>query len=170
MMLNSWRGVFAVALMTALSLDAMSSDLTIGFDGTNNIKFGTPLSQIRVLLKHPIQKFDQQPSGHCFYASPENDQRYSLMFIEDVLTRIDVMEPGLTTAAGVGVGDPVSKVREAYGRAIKDEPDFYDDRERYLTITSGDGKYSIRFMTSDDKVSAIIFGTAKSVRYVEGCL
>lgn len=170
MISSSLRRVFAVALMTALSLDVMSADLTIGFYGTSNIKFGTQLSKIRVRLQQPIQKFEQQESGHCFYASPENDQRYSLMFIEDVLTRIDVTQPGIRTAAGIGVGDPVSRVREAYGRAIKDEPDFYDDRERYLTISSGDGRYLIRFMTSDSKVSAIISGTAKSVQYVEGCL
>ena len=170
MMLSSWCGVFSVALMTALSLDVMSADLTIGFDGTDNLKFGTPLSEIRVRLQQPIEKFDQQASGHCFYASPENDQRYSLMFIEDVLTRIDMMKPGVRTAAGVGVGDPVSKVGEVYGRAVKDEPDFYDDRERYLTISSGDGRYSIRFITSDGKVSAIIAGIAQSVQYVEGCL
>lgn len=170
MMLSSWRGVLAVALMAALPLDVMSADLTIGFAGTDNIKFGAPLSKIRVRLELPIQKFDQDPRGRSFYAYPENDKRYSLMFIEDGLVRIDVMQPGLRTADGVEVGDPVSKVREIYGQAIKDELDAYDDGERYLTMSSSDGKFSIRFMTRDGRVSAIISGTEKSVQYVEGCL
>jgi hypothetical protein len=85
-------------------------------------------------------------------------------------TPLSKIQPGPRTVAGVGVGDPVSKVREVYGRAVNDEPDFYDDRERYLTISSKDGRYSIRFMTSDGKISAIISGTAKSVQYIEGCL
>ena len=170
MTFHSWRGVAALALLLALAPDAISADLTIGFDGIDAITIGTPLSHMRVPLEQPIQKFAQQPSGQCFYARPENDQRYAFMFIDDVLTRIDVMAPGLRTAAGVGVGDPLSRVREAYGRAIVEEPDFYDDAETYLTITSADGSHSIRFMTSHDKVSEIILGTTQAVRYVEECL
>lgn len=169
-MSNSWSGVFALTLVAVLPLNVMGADLIIGFDGIDNIKLGTPLAKIRIRLEQPIRKTDQQPSGHCYYAWPEDDQRFALMFVADVLTRIDVMQPGLRTAAGVGVGDPVFKAQEVYGRAIKDEPDFYDGRERYLTISSADGRYSIRFMTSHGKISAIISGTAKSVQYVEGCL
>jgi hypothetical protein len=170
MMSSSWSSAFALAIMAALPLNVLGADLMIGFGGIDNIKLGTPLSKIRIRLEQPIRKTDQQPSGHCFYASPENDRRFALMFEADVLSRIDVMQPGPRTVAGVGVGDPVSKVREVYGRAVNDEPDFYDDRERYLTISSKDGRYSIRFMTSDGKISAIISGTAKSVQYIEGCL
>lgn len=170
MMSKSWRSACLVALLTALSADVLGADPIIGFSGTAGVRLGTPLSKIRVLLEQPIKKFDQQPSGHCFYASPKNDRRYSLMFIDDVLARIDVDQPGIRTSAGVGVGDPVAKVREVYGQALKDEPDFYDDRERYLTTSSGDGRHAIRFMTHEGKVFAILAGTAKSVRYVEGCL
>lgn len=170
MMLNVWRSAFAVALIVSLPVAVGSADLTIGFDGISNIKIGTPLSNISVRLEQPIQKFDQDRSGHCFYAYPENDKRYSLMFIDDVLVRIDVMQAGLRTTEGVEVGDPVSKVRKLYGGAIKDEPNAYDDSERYLTISARDGKFSIRFMTGDGKVSAIISGTEKSVQYIEGCL
>jgi hypothetical protein len=167
---NSWTSMLAWTILATLPLDGMGADLRIRFDGIDGAELGTPLSKIRIPLEQPIRKTDQQPSGHCFYASPENDKRFALMFVADVLARIDVMQPGLRTAAGIGVGDPVSKVREVYGRAMKDEPDFYDDLERYLTVTSKDGRYSIRFMTSDGKVSAIISGTRKSVQYVEGCL
>lgn len=170
LMSSFWSSALVLTILVALPFHVLGADLEIGFDGMGNFKLGTPLSKMRIRLQQPIRKTDQQPSGHCFYATPENDQRYFLMFEADVLTRIDVMQPGLRTAAGVGVGDPVSKVREVYGRAIKDEPDFYDDRERYLTIASNDGRRSIRFTTRDSKISAIISGTSKSVQYVEGCL
>ena len=85
----------------------MGADLQIDFGGIGIVKLGTPLANIRIPLEQPDRKTDQQPSGHCFYASPENDRRFILMFEDDVLTRIDVMQPGLRTAGGVGVGDPV---------------------------------------------------------------
>jgi hypothetical protein len=167
---TSWCSVFALTLLAALPLDATGAGLTIGFDGIGNARLGTPLSKLRIRLEQPVRKTDWQPGGHCFYASPENDNRFALMFEADVLTRIDVMQPGIRTAGGVGVGDPVSRVREVYGLAVKDEPDVYDDRERFLTVSSRDKSRSIRFMTSDGRIAAIISGTAKSVRYVEGCL
>lgn len=169
-MMSFWRGAFAAALMSVLSLHAVSADPAIEFDRVGNMKVGTPLDQIRAQLEQPIQKFAQDPGGHCFYARMKKNQRYLLMFIEDLLARVEVMQPGLTTVAGIEVGDPISKVQEAYGPALKIEPDAYDDRERYLTATSDDGKYAIRFTTSNSKVSSIIFGTTKSVLYVEGCL
>lgn len=158
------------ALMAALPQNAIAGDATIGFGTIDNFKLGSRLSTVLPLLEQPIRKTDQQPGGHCFYASPKSDQRFTLMFVGDVLTRIDVMQPGPRTAAGVAVGDPVSRVREAYGAAIKDAPDFYDDSERYLTMSSGDGKYAIRFSTSAGKIASIISGTTTSVEYVEGCL
>lgn len=169
-MAKARRGVLASTLLAALPFNVMGAGPSIGFGGTGDIKLGTALSQIRIRLEQPMRKTDQQPDGYCFYAHPENDRRLALMFEADVLTRIDVLQPGLGTAAGIQVGDPVSRVWEQYGRAIKDEPDAYHDRERYLTLSSTDGKYAIRFMTNDRKISAIISGTAKSVEYIEGCL
>jgi len=170
LMAKSRRGVLVSILLAALPFSVMGAGPSIGFGGTGDIKLGTPLSRMLTRLEQPIRKTDQQPDGHCFYARPENDRRLALMFEADVLTRIDVMQPGLATAAGIQVGDPASKVWEQYGEAIKDEPDAYDDRERYLTLSSNDGKYAIRFMTNNRKISAIISGTTKSVEYVDGCL
>ncbi|MFL6658472.1 MAG: hypothetical protein ACJ8GW_10400 [Massilia sp.] len=167
---RSWSGVLVLAMMAALPLKAMSAHLLIEFGGADHVKLGTPLTKLRLPLEQPIRKTDQQPSGQCFYASPKKDPRFVLMFQADVLTRIDVLKPGLRTVAGVGVGDPVSRVQAVYGQAVKEEPDFYDERERYLTVASEDGKYAIRFMTAEGKISAIISGTAESVKYVEGCL
>lgn len=170
MITASGRAALLVAVVAMLPVAVVAGEPRIRFGAIDNVKLGTPLAALIPFLEQPIDKTDQQPNGLCFYARPKNDQRFDLMFEADVLTRIDVLKPGPRTAAGVEVGDPVAKVRAAYGKAIRDEPDFYDDRERYLTISSNDGKYAIRFSTSQGKISAIIAGTAKSVEYVEGCL
>jgi hypothetical protein len=159
-----------MVFVLALPIAAIAADWTIGFDRIGKVKIGTALSDIGIPIEQPLQKTVYRDDGFCFYVFPEHKEGIALMIEDGVLTRIDVMKRGAGTIAGVEVGDAVAKVRKAYGRALKEEPRDYDDREKYLTVSSKDGRHLIRFLTNHGKIEAIISGNAKSVRYMEGCL
>jgi hypothetical protein len=91
-----------------------------------------------------------------------------LMFIDDVLKRIDV-EGGARTVEGIGTGDPVARVFTAYA-AVEREPNAYDSSERYLTVRSPDRASALRFETDKGKVGHFYAGDPQAIRYIEGCL
>jgi hypothetical protein len=159
-----------VAALIAVPEVSTAASLWVDSSSIGSIKIGMPLSKIPVRLEEPIQRTAFNQSGRCFYVNPRNGQSFNMMIEDDVLTRFDIVEPGIKTKEGVAVGDPIKKVRETYGAAAIETPNFYDDAQPEFTINSKDGRYSLRFSTTDGKVTAIIAGRAKSVRYVEGCL
>jgi len=161
------------ALLSALiAVPAISTAASLRVDSSaiGSIKIGMNLSKIPVRLEEPIQRTTYNQAGRCFYVNPRNGPSFHMMIEDDVLTRFDVVEPGIKTREGVAVGDPIKKVKDTYGAAAIETANFYDDAQPEFTINSKDGRYSLRFSTTDGKVTAIIAGRAKSVRYVEGCL
>jgi hypothetical protein len=95
-----------------------------------------------------------------------------LMFSRRVLVRIDVgNESGIETATGIGVGDPISEVEDAYGDELKREPHPYlGDRGSYLIFDPEpeDGLLII-FETNRRSVTSFRSGFDQQVSYKEGC-
>jgi hypothetical protein len=163
------RYTFFAALVMASAVSAAAA-LKVGSSSIGSIKIGMHLTKIPVRLEEPIQRTAFNAAGSCFYVNPSSGPRFHMMIEGDVLTRFDVTEPGIETKEGVAVGDPIKKVKDTYAEAAIESPNFYDDAQPEFTIDSKDGRYSLRFSTYDGKVTAIIAGRSKSVRYVEGCL
>lgn len=95
-----------------------------------------------------------------------------LMFSRRVLVRIDIgIESAIETDTGIGVGDPISKVQDAYGDELQSEPHPYlGDRGSYLIFDpeSDDGLLII-FETNRRSVTSFRSGFDEQVRYIEGC-
>ena len=95
-----------------------------------------------------------------------------LMFSRRVLVRIDIgTESAIETDTGIGVGDPISDVEDAYGDELKREPHPYlGDRGSYLIFDAEpeDGLLII-FETNRRSVTSFRSGFDEQVRYKEGC-
>ena len=159
-----------LAALFAVPAISTAAGLKVDASSIGSIKIGMRLPKIPVRLEEPMQRTTFNEAGRCFYVNPRSGPSFHMMIEDDVLTRFDVVEPGIKTKEGVSVGDPIKKVKDIYGAAAIETPNFYDDAQPEFTINSKDGRYSLRFSTTDGKVTAIIAGSAKSVRYVEGCL
>jgi hypothetical protein len=126
--------------------------------------------KVNGLLGHRLKRTPVQVRG-----APDCDQiplgrghaKIWLMFIDDVLVRVDV-EKGATTLARIAAGDPVERVFSAYAK-VEAEPNAYDERERYLTVYSKDGRAALRFETHAGKIGIFYAGTARAVHLTEGC-
>lgn len=88
------------------------------------------------------------------------------MFIGHRLVRIDVVEPGIPTEAGVEAGDTATRVRERYP-GVQESPHKYTDGQ-YLTVTL-DGNRRLIFETDGARVTRYRLGQMPEVEWVEGC-
>jgi hypothetical protein len=161
---------FAIATLFAAPISSMATGPRLTEFGLGKLKIGMPLTSIRVPLEQPIEKNLYTRDGSCFYISPSGVPHYNLMIEHGVLTRIDVVKPGIKTMTGVSVGDSIQKINAVYGAAALETPNFYDAELPDFTVKSKDGQFELRFGTRDGKVESIIAGRSKSVAYVEGCL
>jgi len=95
-----------------------------------------------------------------------------LMFSGRVLVRIDVgTESPIETDTGIGVGDPISDVDDAYGDELEQEVHPYlGDRGSYLIFDpEPEDGFLIIFETNRRSVTSFRSGFDEQVRYIEGC-
>ena len=95
-----------------------------------------------------------------------------LMFSRRVLVRIDAgNESAIETVTGIGVGDPISEVEDAYGDELERELHPYlGDRGSYLIFDpEPEDGFLIIFETNRRSVTSFRSGFDEQVRYVEGC-
>ncbi|QGZ39351.1 hypothetical protein IP92_02397 [Pseudoduganella flava] len=162
----------ALAAFVTLAGAASGQDWTVRVDGAGPLKVGMDFDTVNRVLGDHLERTPQELRGSrdCFYVSPSAEPRIGLMFVKDVLKRVDVSEVGVRSERGIGVGDPAEKVREVYGEAMRSAPNAYNANERYLTVPGGGGQYAIRFETQQGTISGFYAGAWEQVQYVEGCL
>lgn len=170
-----WRSVLlgaALALALALPLAAQAGDWTVRFDGAGPLKIGMGFDTVSKVLGERLERTPKELRGapNCFQLEPARQPGLLLMFVDDVLKRVDVMEEGIASDRGIALGDPVAKVAKSYGEAVTVKPQAYDNNEQTLMVKAGGGQYGIGFDTSKGKIAAIYAGAWKEVQYIEGCL
>ena len=95
-----------------------------------------------------------------------------LMFSRRDLVRIDVgSHSAIQTDTGIGVGDPISAVEDAYGDELEREPHPYlGDRGSYLIFDpEPEDGFLIIFETNRRSVTSFRSGFDEQVGYKEGC-
>jgi len=159
------------ALLALASGLAHAGDWVVRVDGAGPLKIGMKFDTVNRVLGDHMERTppELRANRNCFYARPADDPSLLLMFVDDVLRRVDAGEEGSRSERGVAVGDPVEKVVQAYGEAVKEEPHAYDASERYLTVHTGAGQYAIRFETSKGRISTFYAGDWRQVQWIEGC-
>jgi hypothetical protein len=142
----------------------------LGMDGIGPLRVGMRFEEVEQLLGQRLERSEPElgPSPECDQIELPGRKRIWLMFIHDVLKRVDVAQGG-STAEGAAVGDPVARVFAVYPQ-VASEPDAYDQNERYLTVFSPDRERAMRFETHDGKIARVYAGATREVGFIEGCL
>jgi|GEM_PF-726601 len=162
----------------------------VEFDGIAPVKIGMTRSDADAATGlHFIPRFTQETCAE-FVPSPgmgvatEGDYLpgVSLMITsapgQDLLlngrvARVDILEPGYTTAAGVGIGSTEEEVESLYRPFVRVGRHFYDPGGHYLIVRSPDpalSRYRIVFETDGSQVTAFRAGKLPEVEFVEHCL
>ncbi len=170
--------LLSVLASTCLPVMAAPDDgWALRFDGIGPLKIGMSFGQADLALGLVLQRTPpaQLPTKGCEQIGVPRHPGVALMFIDDVLERIDVFEPGTPALDNLAVGAPVSQVLSAYPN-IDQQEHAYDDGEQYLTLyadkTAPPSPHglALRLTTYKGKIGAIIAGRLQEVRYIEGCL
>ena len=160
-------------LIAALPLPLIAGQWAATFEQVGPLSIGMSLAQVNQALGTHLaapKVPGADPSGRCVYLDPPLDPALGLMIIDGRLARIDVVKSSIRTATGIAVGDTAASVAAAFGSRITSEPGaYYPRRGRYLTVLTADGRYGMRFVILDGRVTAYYSGTPKTIQFVEGC-
>jgi hypothetical protein len=129
---------------------------------------GLPTAE-RLLTTPGWQEAGEGPG--CEQRSQSSDAGPVLaMYVDRRLARLDVIEPGVETDAGIGVNDAVSAVLKAYGTAVVVTPHkyTYESGGQYLSVPGTEGTRLV-FETDGTKVTRYRIGRMPEVEWVEGC-
>ena len=166
-----WRSAVLGAAM-ALPLMAQAGDWTVRFDGAGPLKIGMGFDTVGKILGEKLVRMPKalRSAPNCFQLEPARQPGLLLMFIDDVLKRVDVMEEGIASERGIALGDAVAKVERSYGEALVRAAQLRDPSEQTLTVMAGGGQYAMRFETGKGKITALYAGEWQQVMHTEGCL
>jgi hypothetical protein len=164
------RSCFA-AICLALAAGAQAGspavDWRLGLDGFGPLKVGMSFAQVRKLAPGLAATPDGRFDGNCSQFPLPGHPGVALMFVDGVLGRVDLFEPGPRTTRGVKPGDRVERAMRAYP-GLSASPRAYEENERYLTARSGAN--AIRFETKNGRIENVYAGRWAQVQYIEGCL
>lgn len=82
---------------------------------------------------------------------------------------INVSRPGISTRAGIEVGDTVADVRRAYGARVTSHPNKYTPKARDLWVTFPNNRKLIFYANPRQQVTQISSGREPEIDFVEGC-
>ena len=169
--------ISVLTLMSAPAVAQSGDAWTLHADGIGPLKIGMRFEQADLAVGLGLQRTpaEKLPTRGCDQIAVPRHPGIALMFIDDVLERVDVFQPGTPAADGVAVGTPVDRVLQAHPR-IDRRQHAYDEAEQYLTLYSDTAavpsphSLALRFTTDKGKVGAISAGRLQEVRYIEACL
>jgi len=111
--------------------------------------------------------------GDCHYVRGGSlPSGVSVMLARNVVARVDIDSGGVTTAEGVGVGDPDSRVNDAYAGRVTAMPHKYVQGAQYLTVkgaSPADSAHRIVFEVENGRVARFRAGRVPEVEWVERC-
>ena len=112
-------------------------------------------------------------TADCSYVRPSGTPPgVSVMLAGGRVARVDIDSAGVTSDAGVAVGDSAAKVAGAYGARVTATPHKYVPGAEYLTVRSASPADSSRrmvFETENGRVTRFRAGRVPEVEWVERC-
>lgn len=140
------------------------SDPVLTADGVTGARIGTSWRTVSKSFETQ-GAYGDDASGCETYL--HRDGKFGAMVIEDKIVRVEVYEPGIRTADGVGIGSTLAELKKAYGNRLIAEKNIYDGEDIQFVWTSKDR--GLVFYTDKGKVR-FMAGGGPAIRYVEGCL
>jgi hypothetical protein len=167
--MNAWYLTILAVLAVTLGTGSANDTWIVREDGAGPVQIGMSLPQLNARLyeKPPLPPAKDDPA--CLNVTTKKPPKLSFLMLQGRLARIDVRDPGVTTTAGIQVGDSEKHARQVYGSRLKVGPHKYIDNGHYLTAKSSDGRYGIRFETEDEKITTYYAGRFDAIQLVEGC-
>ena len=167
--------LWAVAIPASTAAEA---EWRIHARGLGRLTVGMTLAEARQLPGIQLEALGPPPvpANYCTYFRVRlAAQEFRVRVMGELVDRLEVSSPGFRTLTGVGVGDSIDRVKEAYGGRIEVEPHHYLWDQGYVLMVlgpyaiSGDA-YGVAFVASPSKgITEIRAGKYANIRESEGC-
>lgn len=176
--------ICAVTVGTVIAQTKLTSQAKVTINGIGPVKIGMNLPEAAAAA-HTRLSVAYAGSDGCYYLSTEgelkgvsfmvtkDDVKSRLKYVtSDVIARIDVDNPKITTVSGAKVGDTEAQIKSLYPGQIQLTPHEYTSKGHYLTFVpknKAEQNYRIIFETDGQRVTRYRAGKLPEIEYIEGC-
>jgi len=147
-----------------------SAAWTVTPDGIGAIRVGMTVDELRTAVGDVP---GANVTADCSYVRPSSaPPGVSVMLARGQVARIDVDSAGVSSDAGVAVGDSAARIADAYAARMTATPHKYVPGGQYLTVRSTSPADSLRrmvFETENGRVTRFRTGRVPEVEWVERC-
>jgi hypothetical protein len=163
------RQISTLALL-ACCLAAASPSLLLTPTALGSIAIGMTPAKIAAAAKAKFlpENGKRFTNSECVYGKIAGNSGAVFMLAKGTLVRIDVSSGPARTAQGIGIGDSVAKVKQAYRGRYATSPGKYVAKNTEFEITSG-GNARLLIITDGKVVTGLRAGRIPEVYLVEGC-
>ncbi|MTJ06870.1 hypothetical protein [Anabaena sp. UHCC 0204] len=176
--------VFAVTVGTVIAQTKLTSQAKVTINGIGSVKIGMNLPEAAVAANTRLS-VSYAGSDSCYYLQTEgeltgvsfmvtkDDVKSRMKYVtSDVIARVDVDNPKITTVSGAKIGDTEARIKSLYPGQIQVTPHEYNQKGHYLTFiprNKAEQKYRVIFETDGQRVTRYRAGKLPEVEYIEGC-
>ncbi|MCE2720800.1 MAG: hypothetical protein ACK5RY_21500 [Dolichospermum sp.] len=176
--------VFSVTVGTVIAQTKLTSQAKVTINSIGSVKIGMNLPEAAAAAANTRLSVNYAGSDSCYYLETEgelkgvsfmvtkDDVKSRLQYVtSDVIARIDIDNPKITTVSGAKIGDTEARIKSLYPGQIKVTPHEYT-KGHYLTFipkNKAEQNYRIVFETDGQRVTRYRAGKLPEVEYVEGC-
>ncbi|MBE9218784.1 hypothetical protein [Dolichospermum flos-aquae] len=174
---------FSVTLGAVIAQTKLTSQAKVTVNSMGPVKIGMNLPEAAAAANTRLS-VSYAGSDSCYYLQTEgelkgvsfmvtkDDVKSRLQYVtSDVIARVDVNNPKITTVSGAKIGDTEARIKSLYPGQIKVTPHKYT-KGYYLTFipkNKAEQNYRIVFETDGQRVTRYRAGKLPEVEYVEGC-
>jgi hypothetical protein len=192
--MNSKTTIFTIAAITittsiftvgmVLAQTKLTSQSKVTINGIGTVKAGMSLPEAAAAANARLYISASGNDG-CYYLQGEGDLKdISFMVTKDdvksrlkyvtsdVIARVDIDDPKVTTISGAKIGDTEARIKSLYPGQIEVTPHNYVQNGHYLTLKpkdKADQNYRVIFETDGQRVTRYRAGKLPEVQFVEGC-
>jgi hypothetical protein len=176
---------YTVTIGTVIAQTKLTSQAKVTINSIGPVKVGMNIPQVTAAANTRLYVEYGGNDEACYYISGEGDLNgVSFMVTKDetksrdkyatsdVIARIDIDNPKITTVSGAKVGDTEARIKSLYPGQIKVTPHYNGPQGHYLTFVpknKAEQNYRVIFETDGQRVTRYRVGKLPEVEYYGGC-
>jgi hypothetical protein len=177
--------VSTVTVGTVIAQTKLTSQAKVTTNGIGPVKVGMNLPEAAAAANTRLY-VSYSGNDSCYYLETEgelkgvsfmvtkDEAKSKLSYVtSDIIARVDIDNPKITTASGAKIGDTEARIKSLYPGQIKVTSHQYVQGGHYLTFipkNKADQNYRVIFETDGQRVTRYRAGKLPEVEYVERCL
>jgi hypothetical protein len=139
-------------------------------DGLGKLKIGMSLASANRVLAQKIKPTPPslRANPRCDYQALAEAPGVAVAFVEGRLARIDVSKPGIADERGIRLGDRLEEAAAKLPDSKKESLD-HDPEGTSLVSEAAGSRNGLRYQFEEGKLTLMIAGDRKVIRFSEGC-